>query len=53
MEDSEHNGNEDRNQLHEHWYIEDETLIVNNAIIHETAPGEGHVFSSILDKKCE
>ena len=53
VEDSEHNGNEDRNQLHEHWYIEDETLMVNNGIIHETAPGEGHVFSSILDKKCE
>ena len=52
-EDSDHNENEHRNLLHEHRYIEDEILIVNNGIIHEIALGEGHIALSILDQKCE
>ena len=31
-------------------YIENETLIVNNIIIHQIAPGKGHIASSICDK---
>ena len=53
VEDSDHNENENRNPLHEHRYIENETLIVNNDIIHEIALGKGHTVSSILDKKRE
>ena len=53
MEDSDYNKNENRNPLHEHRYIENETLIVNNNIIHTIPPGEGHIVSSILDKNCE
>ena len=50
MEDSDHNENENRNPLHEHRYIENETLILNNYIIHKIAPGEGCIVLSILAK---
>ena len=49
VEDSDHNENENRNPLHEHSYTENETLIMNKDIV----PGESHIVSSILDKKCE
>ena len=48
VEHSDHK--ENRNPLNEHRYIENESLVVNNEIIHEIAPG---IASSILKKKCE
>ena len=53
VEDSDHNEDENRNPYHEHEYIENETLIVNNDVIHEIAQDKGYIVSSILDKKCK
>ena len=50
VEDSDHNENENRNPLHEHRYIENETLIVNNDIIHEIALGKAILFQVSLTK---
>ena len=33
--------------LHGHTYIENEILVMNNDIIHQIVPGEGHIVSSI------
>lgn len=39
-EDEEHNENENRNLLHEHRYIKNETIIVSKNIINEIVPGD-------------
>ena len=43
VEDRDHNENENRNPLHEHSYIENETLIVKNDIFLEFASGEDYI----------
>ena len=40
VEDEEYNEKENRKLLHEHRYIENETIIVSKNIINETVPGD-------------